>query len=224
MIPLPPLAEQRRIAGILDQADDLRRKRRDTIDIAESLLRSTFLSLFGTKDNWPSRWPSEKLSTLTNPKQWKTISSGELKEFGFPVYGANGVIGFYDEYNHSESTVLITCRGATCGTINVCQPKSYVTGNAMALDDPDARLRIPFLEWVLRIRGTDDAITGSAQPQITRQSLECVTIPLPPVDLQGDFVARADEIDKLKVEYGAHLAKLDALFASLQHRAFRGEL
>ena len=56
---------------------------------------------------------------------------------GFPVYGANGQIGFYSEYNHEHPTILITCRGATCGRINISGPRSYVNGNAMALDDLD---------------------------------------------------------------------------------------
>jgi type I restriction enzyme S subunit len=47
---------------------------------------------------------------------------------------------------------------------------------------------------------------------------------LPPIDLQRAFAARVAEIDKLKALHRAHLAKLDALFTSLQHRAFRGEL
>jgi type I restriction enzyme S subunit len=77
------------------------------------------------------------LTEICNPKQWKTITSSELEDEGFPVFGANGVIGYYHNYNHEEATILITCRGATCGTLNICSQKSYVTGNAMALDDLD---------------------------------------------------------------------------------------
>jgi type I restriction enzyme S subunit len=58
------------------------------------------------------------LTALCRPKQWKTISTRDLKSKGYPVYGANGKIGFYDIYTHENPTLLITCRGATCGTIN----------------------------------------------------------------------------------------------------------
>lgn len=51
-----------------------------------------------------------------------------------------------------------------------------------------------------------------------------ITFPLSPLALQHTFAARVAEIDKLKAQHRAHLAKLEALFASLQHRAFRGEL
>ena len=75
------------------------------------------------------------LCEICNPKQWKTISSDMLTENGYPVYGANGIIGYYTSYNHEEPTILITCRGATCGTLNICESFSYVNGNAMALDN-----------------------------------------------------------------------------------------
>ena len=80
-------------------------------------------------------WPVVSLFNFCNPKQWPTIPQTAFVEQGYTVYGANGKIGFYTEFNHEKPTVLITCRGATCGTINVCEPKSYVTGNAMALDE-----------------------------------------------------------------------------------------
>ena len=77
-----------------------------------------------------------KLVEICNPKQWKTLSTQELIENGnFPVYGANGIIGYYNIYNHENETVLITCRGATCGNVHISRKKSYINGNAMALDD-----------------------------------------------------------------------------------------
>ena len=61
-----------------------------------------------------------KLVEVCNPKQWKTISISNLHKEGYPVYGANGKIGYYDQYTHLEPTILITCRGAKCGEINIC--------------------------------------------------------------------------------------------------------
>jgi type I restriction enzyme S subunit len=68
--------------------------------------------------------------------------------------------------------------------------------------------------------------SGSAgsMPNISKEKLRSVVIELPPFDLQRVFADRIAEIDKLKAAHRAHLEKLDALFASLQHRAFRGEL
>jgi restriction endonuclease S subunit len=223
--PLPPLAEQRWIAEVLDQAEALRSKRRAALAELDSLTRSLFLDLFGKPKDNPKGWPLAPLMEICSPKQWPTISTPELTETGFPVFGANGLIGHYTEFNHEEPTVLITCRGATSGTINVSPPKCYVTGNAMALDNPDSeRITIEYLEAVLRMRSMADTISGTAQPQITRQNLQHVTLPIPPLLLQREFARRVAVVEKLKTAQRASLAELDALFATLQHRVFRGEL
>ncbi|MFB1487391.1 MAG: restriction endonuclease subunit S [Thiocapsa sp. C3-sup] len=224
-IPLPPLEEQKRIAAILDQADSLRRLRQRAIDRLNSLGQAIFYEMFGSRERWLAQYEKVPLSLFCRPKQWKTIPSSEMEEHGYLVYGANGKIGFYREYNHEQVTVLITCRGATCGTINVCDPFSYVTGNAMALDDLDnTNVGLRYLEWALRVRGVDDAITGSAQPQITRQTLACVEIPLPPKHEQELFERRLGGIDLLSSQSSRSYLYLANLFSCVQHRSFRGEL
>lgn len=126
------------------------------------------------------QWIRVKLTDVANPKQWKNLPVSKFKETGYPVYGANGVIGCFSEYNHENPTIAITCRGATCGSINITSPKSYITSNAMALDDLDtSRIDINFLVYALKHRGFRDVISGAAQPQITRKNLETVRIKIP---------------------------------------------
>ena len=130
-------------------------------------------------------WPQVKLSDICRPKQWKTIASSQLLDEGFPVYGANGQIGYYSEYTHEAPTLMITCRGATCGNIHISElmsymPMSYINGNAMALDNLDQnRVDMRYLAYFFKKRGFADVISGSAQPQITRQGLDKVFVPLP---------------------------------------------
>jgi type I restriction enzyme S subunit len=64
-------------------------------------------------------WNKIRLTEICKPKQWKNLPSNKLLENGYPVYGANGVIGFYSEYNHELPTLAITCRGSTCGNIHL---------------------------------------------------------------------------------------------------------
>lgn len=95
----------------------------------------------------------------------------------------------------------------------------------MALDNPDLDVvTLKFLENSLRIRGVNDAITGSAQPQITRQSLAGVTLNVPPLAAQKEYENVLKPVREAKTSNGIHLAHLDTLFASLQTRAFAGEL
>ena len=154
------------------------------------------------------------LCDLCHPKQWKTISSSMLQSTGYPVYGANGIIGYYSEYNHASETLLITCRGATCGALNICKPFSYVNGNAMALDDLSTDVDLHYLYYYLSARGLSDVITGSAQPQIVRQSLNKVRIVYPSLAQQHQIVTVLDKVTDLITQRRAQLDKLDLLVKS----------
>ena len=155
------------------------------------------------------------LTSICRPRQWKTISTKNLKKSGYPVYGANGKIGFYDSFTHENPTVLITCRGATCGTINISEPKSYVNGNAMALDELSEEVNMFYLKYFLEYRKLDDVISGSAQPQITGKGLVKVKIPLPPLDQQKQIAAILDVADAYRQKTKALIDKYDALTQSL---------
>ena len=155
------------------------------------------------------------LTSICRPKQWKTVSTKDLLEDGYPIYGANGKIGFYHTYTHEFPTILITCRGATCGTINVSESKSYVNGNAMALDNLSSKVNMCFLKHFLEYRKLDDVISGSAQPQITGQGLSKVKIPLPPLPQQQKIANILDAADALRQKDKALLAKYDELTQAL---------
>lgn len=126
-------------------------------------------------------WQTKRLGEVCEMYQPKTISGKEMIENGpYPVFGANGIIGRYDKYNHEAPQLLITCRGATCGSVNISEPKSWVTGNAMVVHSLNGTIDFRFLEYLFR-GGIDisKAITGAAQPQITRTNLEPVKISYP---------------------------------------------
>lgn len=156
------------------------------------------------------------LTDICRPKQWKTISMQEMKLSGYPVFGANGIIGYYDKYTHEEPTLLITCRGATCGTMNISLPFSYVNGNAMALDNLDSvSVDLKFLFYYLKNRSLRDTITGTAQPQITRDSLKKVRILLPPLPEQKRIAEVLDKADALREKRRLALQKLETLLQSV---------
>ena len=152
-----------------------------------------------------------KLTSVCRPKQWKSIPISELSDVGYPVYGANGVIGYYDSYNHEQETVIITCRGATCGTVNLTHPRSYVTGNAMCLDNVKDSVDIKYLFYSMQEYDFTKVISGTAQPQITRVGLEKVEFALPSLDVQREIVSILDKIDTLIEKRRLQLKKLDDL-------------
>lgn len=132
--------------------------------------------------------------------QPRTITSKQiLSEGPYKVFGANGVIGYFDEYNHVSAEVVVTCRGATCGAINITEPNAWITGNAMVVAPKDEMaLDKKFLYYYLLASDLSKTVSGAAQPQITRASLFPFPIPLPPLPEQKRVVEILDEADRLR--------------------------
>ncbi|MFC3866970.1 restriction endonuclease subunit S [Helicobacter equorum] len=144
-----------------------------------------------------SKYELVKLESICKMYQPKTITAKEILEKGdYKVYGANGVIGFYNQYNHKDSEVAMTCRGATCGAINYTEPNSWITGNAMIITPLEKNLiSKKFLVYILPLSNIKSVITGSAQPQITRNNLATLKIPLPPLEIQTQIVAECESLE-----------------------------
>ncbi len=231
-IPLPPLAEQQRIVGLLDEAfaglATAQAHAEKNLHNARAIFESHLQSVFTQRG---PGWVEKSLGETCEMYQPKTIGTKDLVADGpYPVFGANGVIGRYDKFNHEEPQLLVTCRGATCGAVNVSEPKSWITGNAMVVRPKDHALDLQFLEFVFR-GGIDisTAITGAAQPQITRTNLSPLLIRFPkPVPEQQRIAAKfeslTEETQRLATLYTRKLAALEALKKSLLHQAFTGQL
>lgn len=168
------IGEQEKIAKILSTWDEAIKKLDRIIGLTEKRFQGLGHKLLFNGTN------KYRLDDLCTPKQWKTISSKDLLEEGIPVFGANSWIGFYSEANHQEDCIAVTCRGATCGTVNYVKGPSYITGNSMALDSLKAEIiDRNFLYFYLRTLGLNSIISGSAQPQITGAAIGKVEVNLP---------------------------------------------
>ena len=153
---------------------------------------SQFIEMFGGACEYKS------LCDICRPKQWPTIPTKDFTDDGYLVYGANGVIGHYCEYNHDKPTILMACRGASCGVINISKPYSYITGNAMCMDDIIPEINFEYLAYFLSNYNYKTIITGGAQPQITYTNLKKVKVPIPSYEQQLKFAAIYKQADKSK--------------------------
>ena len=166
-------------------------------------------------------WEYKRLGDICDLYQPKTIAASELAEDGeYDVYGANGIIGKFTRYNHEFPEILLTCRGATCGTINISNPKSWINGNAMVIHSKSSELSFAYLKYAMTALDYSNIITGAAQPQITRQSLAPTNIPLPPMEVQEQIVAELDKINETIEDCRELLRNLDALAQSLFYDFF----
>ena len=142
------------------------------------------------------------LSEIAQVYQPQTISSTDLTDNGFLVYGANGIIGKYKEYNHKTEQICIACRGNTCGMVNYTKPMSWITGNAMVIntDEHKDKVNKRYLFHYLSAYNFSRIISGSGQPQIVRSPLEQLKVTLPTILEQKQKAMFLDKIlEKIRI-------------------------
>lgn len=248
-IPLPPLAEQRRIAEVLDRAEALRAKRRAALAQLDSLTQSLFLDLFGDPATNPQGFPKKPLASLVRDDDtinYGVVQPGDDLEEGIPLVRVGDLIE--GKVRHSElkriapsieaaykrsrlrgDEILVSCVGSI-GVVALANEsvKSFNIARAVA--------RIPLAETTSRVfmaaylstdfvqRYFTNELRTVSQPTLNIKQLSETTVVLPPISLQREFARRVTAVEALKRAQRASLAELDALFATLQHRAFKGEL
>ena len=166
-------------------------------------------------------WEYKKLGDLCDIYQPKTLATEQLVADGkYYVYGANGIIGRYNDYNHEQSEILLTCRGATCGTINISQPYSWINGNAMVIHRKSEDLSFDFLKYLMLSLDYSLIITGAAQPQITRQKIAPIIVKFPSLSVQHSIVSELDKINELIRLKKEQLKDYDNLAQSIFYEMF----
>ena len=177
----------------------------------------------------PKGWVRASLGTLTDARYGEGFAMKDLTESGFPVFGANGQVGFFSRYTHEESEVLVTCRGATCGTVNISLPNSFVTSNSFIVVPRNRDvLEKSFLRYWLEAADTKSFITGTAQPQITLANFNPYEVPVPPLNEQRRIVAKLEALQARSRRARAALDAVPPLLEKLRQTilaaAFRGDL
>lgn len=176
----------------------------------------------------PANWCWVKAPFIFNIEYGKGLSSKELLEKGYPVFGANGQIGYYNEYMFENAKALMSCRGAYSGTMNLSLPKSFVTSNSLIIDSKGAGMSEHFTYFLFSALNKKSIISGSAQPQITVQAFAKYPIPLPPLVEQQRIVERIEslfaKLDEGKENLQNVLDGFETRKAAILHKAFTGEL
>ena len=172
----PCLEEQKKIAKLLSLLDERIATQNKIIDKLQSLIKGLRVRLIQIENG-----NIVHLGEIAQIYQPQTISSTELTEDGFLVYGANGIIGKYKQYNHKTEQICITCRGNTCGMVNYTKPMSWITGNAMVINTDEHQNKVckRYLYHYLSAYNFNSLISGSGQPQIVRTPLEQLKVTLP---------------------------------------------
>jgi type I restriction enzyme S subunit len=254
-LPLPPLEEQRRIAEILDRAEELRSKRREAIAQLDTLTQAIFLEMFGDPATNPKGWAVQPVSKYVAEFQGgKSIESesGENILTINRILKVSAVTGMKFLAHESKPVPdsytpplahfvrpgdLLFSRANTTELVGAV---AYVESTPSNLLLPDklwrfvwqkppmteplfvwALFQTPAIRYEISRRATG---TSGSMKNISQQKVFGITTIIPPLSIQKEFAHRVEAVEKLKASHRASLSELDALFASLQHRAFRGEL
>jgi type I restriction enzyme S subunit len=190
------------VDALLGGLDRLIAKKRDLKQAAMQQLLTGQTRLPG----FHGEWKVKQLRELASLYQPQTISAAQFTEAGFPVYGANGIVGYFHSPNHDKWQVTVTCRGSTCGTVNRTVDRCWITGNAMVLNcDQHPSLDKEFFYYLMLGQDLSGCITGTGQPQIVRAPLAEFSIRLPRDKDEQTAIAKV-------------LTEMDAELAALQQR------
>ena len=247
-IPLPPLAEQRRIAEVLDRAEALRAKRRAALAQLDSLTQSLFLDLFGDPVKNPKGVKVVRLADVATritdgvhlkPNYTesgvafisvKDITTGKLRFDDCKYVSVEDHERFTKRCKPERLDILYTKVGATYGRPAIVETdREFSIYVSVCIIKPRKEIIDPhFLNAAMGTSAVknqaDRRIKGIGVPDLHLDQIQNFLIPLPTMSEQGEFARRVRAVERLKTAHRASLAELDALFATLQHRAFRGEL
>lgn len=155
----------------------------------------------------------------------KNLPTSNLQPDGYPVFGGNGQIGFFDRYIYKERQVLIACRGAASGKVNQSLPKSFVTNNSLVLEtDKGSTLPFCYLKQFMLHSDLTPFVTGSAQPQVTIDNLRHFKVLVPHPSILAKYRSVVDVIEDYIEKNQEHVLTLEQVRDTLLPRLISGQL
>lgn len=242
---LPPLCEQRRIAEVLDRADALRAKRRAAQVQLEGLAQSIFLEMFGDPLKNPLHWPVRQIGEIGKVATGNTPPRSNPEFYGAHIeWIKSDNINSPDDYLTRASeglseagarlgriapvgSILVTCIAGSpdcIGNAAIADRPVAFNQQINALIPQLADTRFLYVQLLVGKKLIQQASTTGMKGIVSKSRFEAIKILVPPLALQREFARRVEAVERMKAAQRASVAELDALFASLQHRAFRGEL
>lgn len=176
----------------------------------------------------PKNWCWVRSLSVLEIEYGKGLSTKELTEEGYPVFGANGQIGFFSEYMFEEEMALMSCRGAYSGTMNCSVPYSFITSNSLVMKDKGCFISARFIYYMYSALNTKKLISGSAQPQVTVQAFNNFAVPLPPLSEQKRIVEQIEnlfaKLDEANEKAQEVIDRVEINIEAILYNAFSGKL
>ena len=246
-IPLPPLAEQKRIAAILDKADAIRRKRQQAIKLADEFLRSVFLDMFGDPVTNPKGWEVFRMDDVVETQLGKMLSEKSRSGKSPKIYLRNANVRWrsfqlddllrmdFDEKEMSKFKLingdLLVCEGGEVGRCAIWKSQVSDCYYQKALH----RVRVKndlltpeylqeYFYWAAKLGGLAESVSEVTFSHLTAEKLKELKIPIPPISKQKQFSILYNQVEKMRDCFSGATNKKSDLFNSLSQKAFSGSL
>ena len=206
-ISIPSLDEQRKIAGLLSLIDERIATQNKVIDKLQSLIKGIAHRI--SKQDKSNIRLSECLQCSSS-----TLQESDVAEVGqYPVYGANGVVGYLDTYNTTDEAIYIIKDGSGVGSVSYINGKCSATGTLNILQAKDG-FSLRYLYFMLKVFSFEPYKTGMAIPHIYFKDYGKAKIFCPPYELQNKY---ADLLSKIEQKAIAEQKILDNLCSQKQY-------
>lgn len=248
-IPLPPLAEQQRIAAILDKTDAIRQKRKQAIKLADDFLRSIFLDMFGDPVTNPKGFPLGTIRDLVETANYGSSGKASETEGEYPMLRMGNITyqGGWDfsamkyiDLAEKELPKYLVHKGdllfnRTNSRELVGKTAIYAEEKPMAFAGYLVRVRANelgnnyYLSGYLNSAHGKKVLTGMCKSivgmaNINAQELQNIKILLPSVELQSQYEKLVKAVNERVIKHSISQQSLEELFNSLSQKAFSGQL
>jgi type I restriction enzyme S subunit len=228
VFPLFSLSDQQRLAGQLEEADRLRRTRRYALELSDTFLPAAFLELFGDPIRNSKHWPIESFGEVVEnfDSGRKPVKEADRarRHGDYPYYGASGIIDYIDGFLFDGTYLLVAEDGMNLVTrskpVAIVASGQFWVNNHAHVVAPKAFVDIAYLREFTNSRNLNDFVTGIDQMKLTRDNLDRIPVPLPPLPLQQKFAAMVERVERLRSVQRESLRQAEHLFQSLLHHAF----
>jgi len=211
-LPLPPLAEQKKIAEILSTLDQAIERVNEAIEKTQRLKKGLMQELLtkgiGHKEfkdteigKVPKEWEVVRLSNVfklaSGKSRPKEISDKQTDKMPIPVYGGNGVLGYTNKFMVDNETVVIGRVGEYCGSIHKTLKSSWITDNALYAAVIEKRqISLDFFTYYLVFINLNKFKKESGQPLMTQTIVYSISCPLPPLPEQQKIAEILSAVDE----------------------------
>ena len=171
----------------------------------------------------PLSWKVHKLNDIFKINYGKNLPTKKILNTGYPVFGGNGIIGYYSSYMYENPKILISCRGAASGKIHISKEKSFVTNNSIVLNEKQKNYFYYFKE-LFKYNDFKRYTTGSAQPQITIANIKDLMYLTPDTNIIAQFNSKISSLFNQKNNYEDENQNLTQLRDTLLPKLMSGEI